>query len=153
MKRLVIVALAGILLIGVAAVAIVLWAGGGDAPAPSAPGAAPGQGTGLAGAAGASGPSGPAVPVQGAPGPVPPRSEISPVNSQVEIEVGSQPPKMSKDPEERTEKLLEVQERRREDGIDQLNAREADRRKRLGLPPVPSPTASPGGRPAPPIQQ
>ena len=153
MKRLVIVALVGILVIGVAAVAIVLWAGGGDRVAPTPPGAAPGPGTGLAGATGTSGPSGPVVPLQGAPGPVPPRSSIPPVNSQVEIEVGSQPPKMPKDPEKSTEKLLEVQERRREDGMDQLNAREAARRQRLGLPPVPSPTASPGGRPAPPIPQ
>jgi hypothetical protein len=51
-----------------------------------------------------------------------------------EARTGAQPPSMPSDPDERSDRLLELRQKRRDDGMDQLNAREAARRARLGLP-------------------
>jgi hypothetical protein len=49
------------------------------------------------------------------------------------VTTGALPPAMPADRQARSDKLLELREQRRENAMDQLNAREAARRARLGL--------------------
>jgi hypothetical protein len=76
----------------------------------------------------------PAAPGPGAPQAPPPAAQVT---------VGAPPPAVAAAPEERTAQLLAFREVRRGDAMDQLNAREALRRQRLGLPP---PAPAPGSQ-------
>jgi hypothetical protein len=69
-----------------------------------------------------------------------PGAEPAP-GSPVEVRTGPRPPPLPSDPQARADQLLELRRQRRADGMDQLNAREAARRARLGLPPAPAPAA------------
>jgi hypothetical protein len=120
MKRLVALAILGIVLLGVGATVLIYMsaepgarsAGPVESPAAGVPTASPS-----------------ALGATGVPAPAPAPS--------AEARTGAQPPPMSSSPDERSDKLLEFRQKRRDDGMDQLNAREAARRARLGLPPAP----------------
>jgi hypothetical protein len=94
-------------------------------------------------AAGAGEPATPAAPLIVLPPPAPPAAPYAPPPG-VEIVTLAPPPPVSTEPEQRTADLLAFREVRRGSAMDQLNAREALRRQRLGLPPpAPAPQARP----------
>jgi hypothetical protein len=133
MKRLVALAILGMVLLGVGATALI-YLGSQSAPPSARPveSATGGEPTALPPSSGTA-----AIP---APTPAP----------AVEARTGAQPPPMPSDADERSDRLLEFRQKRRDDGMDQLNAREAARRARLGLPPA-SPTLA--TRPPPPVRR
>jgi hypothetical protein len=49
------------------------------------------------------------------------------------VKTGARPPAMPSDPQARSDGLLELRKQRRGNAMEQLNAREAARRARLGL--------------------
>jgi hypothetical protein len=120
MKRLVALAILGIVLLGVGAT-VLIYMNAGPGPRTDGPVESP------AGGVQAASPSMPETTGVPAPTPAPP----------AEVKTGAQPPPMPSSPDERSDKLLEFRQKRRDDGMDQLNAREAARRARLGLPPAP----------------
>jgi hypothetical protein len=131
MKRLVALAILGMLLLGVGATALIYL---GSQPTP--PSARPVE----------SATSGEPTSLQPSSGTV----AIPAPTPASEARTGAQPPPLPSDADERSDRLLEFRQKRREDGMDQLNAREAARRARLGLPPA-SPTLA--TRPPPPVRR
>jgi hypothetical protein len=133
MKRLVALAILGMALLGVGATALI-YLGSPSAPPSARPveSATGGEPTSLQPSSGTA-----AVP--------------TPIAAPaVEARTGAQPPPMPSDADERSDRVLEFRQKRRDDGMDQLNAREAARRARLGLPPA-SPTLA--TRPPPPVRR
>jgi hypothetical protein len=128
--RLVALAVLGILLLGAGAIALIYLTGEGEAPGPTAEGVAPAP------------PAPATVPpaVLAAPDPgQPARSAGSGPQPAAGAQVTAPPPAMPADPEERADRLLEMRKERRDDALEQMYAREAERRRRLGLPAAPPP--------------
>src|SRR5512137_696824 len=145
MQRVTILAVAGILLLGAGAVWTIHLAGSlapgrrvqagesgvaGTQPGPAGmetqPGVEPATGWQA---------SSPASPGPAASGPAARAPSTLPVNSQVQFKVKASPPPMPANGDDRAARVQELRKQRRETGIDQLNAREAARRARLGLAP------------------
>jgi hypothetical protein len=91
-------------------------------------------------------PSAPTAPLVVLPPPPAPPPYVPPPG--VRIETLAPPPPVAAEPEARARELVAFRETRRATAMDQLNAREALRRKRLGLPP-PAPIALGPGAPRP----
>jgi hypothetical protein len=92
-------------------------------------------------------PTSPVAPLVVLPPPAPaPAPYVPPAG--VRIETLPPPPPVAAEPERRAEQLVAFREFRRSTAMDQLNAREALRRQRLGLPP-PTPAALAPGSPLP----
>jgi len=119
--RTVLLAVLGILFLGVVATAVIHVSSN---PGPATAGSEPAQ-PGSPSVLGTTGTDGQAA------GPV--RPQLSPVPPD-QVKVGAPPPTLSSNEEERTAAILEMRRVRREDSMDQLNARAEARRKRLGLP-------------------
>jgi hypothetical protein len=128
--RLVALAVLGILLLGAGAIALVYLAGE-DGPTATSPEAA------------APAPPAPAAPLPGVPDMPDPGPPARPAESAPQPAPGAQvtapPPAMPADPEEKADRLLEIRKERRGDALEQMYAREAERRRRLGLPAAPPP--------------
>jgi hypothetical protein len=136
-KWLVTIAVLGILLLGAGAIAVVYLGGEGEPPplprdvedATPAPAIAPVQ-------------TAPEVPAPSAP--VEPARPSGPAPLPAPgAHVTAPPPPMPTDPRERADRQLEMRKERRNDALEQMNAREAARRKRLGLPAGPPPQPPP----------
>jgi hypothetical protein len=119
MKRIVALAILGIALLGVGATLLIYMNTSPD-PRSAGPVLSPTDGRSTA--------SPPSLGTAGLPAPSPAPA--------AEARTGAQPPSMPSNPDDRSDRLLELRQKRRDDGMDQLNAREAARRARLGLPPA-----------------
>jgi hypothetical protein len=136
-KWLVAIAVLGILLLGAGAIAVVYLGGEGTPPplpqdveaAIPAPAIAPIP----------TAPVEPAQPAAVAPAMSPSSGSLPAPGAQVT----APPPPMPADPGERADRQLEMRKERRETALDQMYAREAARRKRLGLPAAPPPPPPP----------